>query len=132
MNPGIKQKWLIALRSGEYKQGKFSLKSVVNGEIRYCCLGVLCDIAVKEGVLNWKPDIATRSVSEDPNHKYYELEDAYVAQLLPPKVKEWAHLESASPVISDPENSIYHDLASANDSLNLSFNEIANEIEKYL
>lgn len=36
MNQEIKQKWVAALRSGEYKQIKNSL---TNGE-GYCCLGV--------------------------------------------------------------------------------------------
>ena len=34
----IKEKWLTALRSGEYKQGKYYLK---NDNNCYCCLGVL-------------------------------------------------------------------------------------------
>lgn len=38
------KKWIVALRSGEYKQGRDTL---VIGD-RYCCLGVLCDIAQKE------------------------------------------------------------------------------------
>lgn len=39
MNKKIKKEWLKALRSGEYKQGKYSLHK--NG--RFCCLGVLYD-----------------------------------------------------------------------------------------
>lgn len=35
-----KKKWIEALRSGNYKQGKFALKR----DNRYCCLGVLCNI----------------------------------------------------------------------------------------
>lgn len=35
------RKWLKALRSGEYKQGRDSL--LRRG--RYCCLGVACDVA---------------------------------------------------------------------------------------
>lgn len=51
MNPEIKEKWIAALRSGDYKQGKSYLaKKGVDGVIRYCCLGVLCEIAVEEGV----------------------------------------------------------------------------------
>jgi hypothetical protein len=34
-----KDKWLAALRSGEFKQGKTVL---VNENKEYCCLGVLC------------------------------------------------------------------------------------------
>ncbi len=41
MNKEIKQKWVEALRSGEYKQGKGTLRTNNN---LFCCLGVLCDI----------------------------------------------------------------------------------------
>ena len=44
MNQEIKTKWVVALRSGDYKQTKGKLKDA-NG---YCCLGVLCDISRKE------------------------------------------------------------------------------------
>lgn len=40
MNPELKQKWIEALRSGKYKQGKKRLRHAG----RYCCLGVLADI----------------------------------------------------------------------------------------
>lgn len=45
MNPEIKAKWLAALRSGEYKQGRGYLQ---NGKGEFCCLGVLCDLYRKE------------------------------------------------------------------------------------
>lgn len=44
MNKDIKERWIKALRSGEYKQGIYVLK---NGDT-YCCLGVLCDLYSKE------------------------------------------------------------------------------------
>lgn len=37
----LKQKWIKALRSGEYKQGIGRLKRVRDGVPEYCCLGVL-------------------------------------------------------------------------------------------
>jgi hypothetical protein len=40
MNTEIKEKWVVALRSGDYKQGKGRLRQDGN----YCCLGVLCDV----------------------------------------------------------------------------------------
>lgn len=40
-------KWVKALRSGEFKQGKSSLKNSLN---EYCCLGVLCEITKQN---NW-------------------------------------------------------------------------------
>ena len=50
MNPEVKSKWVTALRSGKYKQGTGQL-ALENGDgsTAFCCLGVLCDLAVKEG-----------------------------------------------------------------------------------
>lgn len=39
----IKDNWLKALKSGKYKQGFGKLTTIVNGEIRHCCIGVLGD-----------------------------------------------------------------------------------------
>lgn len=41
MNKQLVDKWVAALRSGEYKQGHGRLNK--NGN--FCCLGVLCDVA---------------------------------------------------------------------------------------
>lgn len=41
MDKELKTKWVAALRSGEYKQGRNRLKWAG----RYCCLGVLCEVA---------------------------------------------------------------------------------------
>ena len=38
-----KEKWLVALRSGDYKQGKSTLWDAIDNT--YCCLGVLCSCA---------------------------------------------------------------------------------------
>lgn len=38
----IKEKWIKALNSGEFKQGKYKLHD--EEEDVYCCLGVLCKI----------------------------------------------------------------------------------------
>lgn len=44
MNKTLKSKWLKALRSGRYKQGKRRLFGKYKEQNRYCCLGVLCKI----------------------------------------------------------------------------------------
>src|SRR3954466_4218538 len=50
LRPEVKEKWVAALRSGEYKQGRSYLHSQnPDGEDRFCCLGVLCELAVQEG-----------------------------------------------------------------------------------
>ena len=45
LKPEIKQKWIEALRSGQYQQITEGLHRVVNNCEGYCCLGVLCDIS---------------------------------------------------------------------------------------
>lgn len=45
----VRQLWVKALRSGEYKQGKSCLRTNDGGQ--YCCLGVLTDLAVKNKVI---------------------------------------------------------------------------------
>jgi hypothetical protein len=54
----IRDKWLAALRSGEYKQTTSVLRRTISGEPKYCCLGVLCEVA---GVP--REDIDTRGIS---------------------------------------------------------------------
>lgn len=43
IDPGLKAKWVAALRSEEYAQGKEMLKrfDIENDRYEYCCLGVL-------------------------------------------------------------------------------------------
>lgn len=42
MNAELKQKWIQALRSGSYEQGREYLRTELkSGENRFCCLGVL-------------------------------------------------------------------------------------------
>ena len=54
MDPEVKGKWVAALRSGEYEQGYEYLKTVEpNGDTKYCCLGVLCQLQGYE----WGPPI---------------------------------------------------------------------------
>lgn len=45
-----KQKWIEALRSGNYKQGTHRLYHKYTD--RYCCLGVLCDVLGFKKVTN--------------------------------------------------------------------------------
>jgi len=43
------KKWVKALRSGEYQQGKESLcREEISGDYEYCCLGVACDILTED------------------------------------------------------------------------------------
>lgn len=57
MNPQVKEKWVEALTNGTYKQAQGALQhdgELVDGTlgVGYCCLGVLCDLYVKENPKN--------------------------------------------------------------------------------
>ena len=97
------EKWLAALRSGDYQQGTGQLK---NGD-RYCCLGVACEIS---GLGAWEFD------------NYRCLSDVHSGSL--PKEVQRA-LGLASDVGWVGEKS----LVSLNDIEKLTFNQIADLIE---
>lgn len=45
LNKWAKRKWVRALRSGEYKQGKYRLVAVKGDSFSHCCLGVfVCEM----------------------------------------------------------------------------------------
>lgn len=83
MNKEIKDKWVAALRSGEYKQTKGKLRD----DSGFCCLGVLCDLVRKEGmeapsVEGWQTDW------ED----FFKAADK--EEVLPDGVREWAGMRT--------------------------------------
>lgn len=46
--------WIAALRSGKYQQGRAALKRENEFNFAsFCCLGVLCDLAAKDGGEQW-------------------------------------------------------------------------------
>lgn len=92
------KKWVEALRSGNYKQGKGALR-VTQGrklspsEDRFCCLGVACDLAEREGVMldvgfTPLPHDGVWDVSYDGDH----LE-------LPEAVQDWLGIHESNPLI---------------------------------
>jgi hypothetical protein len=106
MKPEIKQKWLEALRSGEYRQGISALRS---HDDRYCCLGVLCDLHSKETGDKWEGEV----------NREYLYHDSTVYP--PATVVEWVggHLPGVT-------------LACMNDLCRTSFAKIADWIEENL
>lgn len=128
MNERIKARWLSELRSGRYKQGK----EFLNKDEKLCCLGVLCEIAVDEGVI-------TRQVRTSGVVAY----DQSVTGVLPEKVSKWAGLPDNNPWIEFPvlpdEQYITQrpngrdsgPISNANDG-GLTFMQIADEIESQL
>jgi hypothetical protein len=122
MDPTIKARWTTALRSGEYKQGEGTL---AHGG-RYCCLGVLCELAVEAGVIPKPTQVAPGTPY------YYGVGDEEKRGELPESVAVWAGLLIApdkpqgDPLIGDQTAAAWNDEEGAD------FNKIADLIDTHL
>lgn len=109
MRTELAREWAEALESGDYEQGKTVLAQVTNEGKKYCCLGVLCELAIKHGI---ELDV-TR---EQDNILYDER-----IGVLPPSVLYWADIDS-----EDGDVKLGDEFASElNDKMNFTFTEIA-------
>lgn len=105
MNKEIKEKWLDALRSGEYEKGKYALRRAD----KYCCLGVLCDLYIKEH------DGARWATGVGLGNDVYYLQG--FSNMLPHAVVNWAGLDSSAPVVKDRPLSMENDSSDTFDSV---------------
>ena len=118
MKEEIKKRWVEALRSGDYNQGKNALRAeTITGVDRFCCLGILCDLHSKDTGIKWE------ETKEFTGNKPYIDETGK----LPNDVMLWAGLEKPFPHTEGDE----YTLAYRNDN-GTTFHEIANAIEKGL
>lgn len=107
-------KWLEALRSGEYEQGKFCLRSETN---KFCCLGVLCDVVGKETGTVWEFSPSQNS------HRFTSS-----AATLPNEIGEYIGLAKYDPLGDCDSDALV--LMKMNDCGEHTFPEIADHIEK--
>lgn len=132
MKQEVADLWTEALRSGDYQQATGTLVDIDyrNGEIvGHCCLGVLCDLAVKADVeVYCVGPMEHRGEYDptDPEDVYwtgvtYDSSDA----LLPKSVMNWAGMSTSDGSWEDGPDS----LASLNDN-GLTFHKIARLIEE--
>jgi len=127
MNQEIKKKWVDALRSGKYKQGKGTLRF----NDKYCCLGVLTDLYIKSNNREWT-DKHSRVDDNSDYYNVYEFEGTL--SVLSESVKNWAGLKSNCPSVDykcGNPLSTRKLLVELNDQ-DTSFVEIANIIDKQL
>lgn len=123
MNARIKARWLKALRSGKYRQGTGHLKkTTITGEARHCCLGVLCELAMRSKVI--APSVA----AHDGISRIHQFDGN--TGFLPLSVIEWAGLTDYDPDVSTKQG-LATCLSHLNDS-GKSFKQIANIIEQQL
>lgn len=77
----VKVRFLAALRSGDFEQGKGALRR----DNKYCCLGVLCELSPVE------------PYREEENSRYYFDGDS---SALPSSVQQWALVDPAGDMAS--------------------------------
>jgi hypothetical protein len=110
MDEKIKEEWIKRLRSGNYEQGI----GFLNKDDKYCCLGVLCEIAVEEGILE--------KIKYDNAFSY----DGYMGNL-PVKVDKWCRFSQNKKFYVGDDS---YEIIDLNDTKKLSFLEIADVLEK--
>ena len=106
MKEAIADKWVEALRSGEFEQTAGVL--AISTRTAHCCLGVLCEVAIKNGL---ELSVAVPKLG-------HSTEFDGCAVFLPDHVAEWAGLMRKGESV----------LSSMNDA-GKTFAEIADRIE---
>lgn len=124
MTPAMRS-WIDALRSGEYRQGQYTLRQIdrQNSEHTeaYCCLGVLCDLHSREDLNgSWSP------LGDDGcayKYQIYGSNDMLLASTtstLPFEVAQWAEIDQTFETT----------LVNLNDNRGMDFDDIADIIEQ--
>lgn len=136
MNREVMEKWVAALRSGEYTQGTGDLRLAnEDGSLSYCCLGVLCELHRKEHNADgsgyhyqWESLPSRLCGSHRPVGAYANHTDN-----LPHSVRQWAGISEADPRIHFDSDEPYagdHGITYLNDDCGMPFDQIADLIEK--
>lgn len=116
-----RDKWITALRSGEFTQGQAALRS---RDAEYCCLGVACELASRDGVISpWTTETGYDGEAMTPSSKvmhWLGLADDCGETRKP-------HLAGA---YSDGEPKEVGALTELNDSGDWTFEQIADLIEQ--
>lgn len=98
MNETVKTAWCARLRSGTVKQGKGALRV---GDA-FCCLGVLCELAVEAGVVPPPAHVAGTTW-------LYGVDDDANDMVLPGAVADWAGLNDTNPCVGNWKLADYND-----------------------
>lgn len=103
----VMEQWVKALESGEYPQAKNTLHRLVpyageadplmddeSKSVGFCCLGVLCDLAAKAGIVKAE-EYGDPAISANGRAVSYNGAESF----LPKEVKDWAGLDSTNPYV---------------------------------
>jgi len=114
MKKKVMKQWTKLLRSGKFKQGSGNL--LHRG--KHCCLGVLCELALVEGVCDFE-------YNQTYNSNRYDQQSG----TLPLSVREWSGMKSDIGYLKTLGGE-FPSLAALNDEGGRTFRQLANIIEK--
>ena len=143
INPEVKKKWVEALRSGKFEQGRSRLVGIsskpkdIVGEAKsdkcYCCLGVLCEVYAED----------TKMTGKQKNEFIHEV-STNEAPALTPGFSKWLGLGKVSKreggyftfnpnlTVEIDEEKESESIAELNDDYEFTFQDLATLIEEQL
>ena len=118
MKKSVAQKWIAALRSKRWKQGKGALKCKKNnGETTHCCLGVLCELYQQEQRQKGKKPMKTALIAPEDSSllssdvpkkakvtQFIAHDDDGEEGVLPEPVRKWAGMETTEGNFADGDD----------------------------
>lgn len=127
MKPEIKELWLKALRSGDYKKGRTQLRNIADNS--FCCLGVLCDLYDNS---KWVMHEGTKDYAYQLKPNPPGGEDYRQTAGLSSEVIDWSGVNSGLGYFQEPEkDDITFSLAGINDNPDSQgFEEVIKTIEE--
>lgn len=140
LKPAIKERWTAALRSGRYPQGRLNLR---NADDTWCCYGVLCDLAIEDGISSPWTAVSSGSLVvayvtdhsvKLPSYEVFTwaLEEDDFAEALPSRgIPVNLSPEEVESTRLDYRRGYSFDLATLNDA-GISFDRIATLIDEQL
>lgn len=144
MKVEIAERLVEALRSGEYVQGRNKLTGYDRGIKKFCCLGVLCDLAVNDNVISvWNGDYSDFWTNDHggPSRYVYGISEKNISSGFIPQVQEMINWLGLNEDLDEFEGNIFIEiphtfrgqeeipLSELNDTFELTFDQIADLIE---
>lgn len=118
VNQQAMKDWVAKLRSGEYEQGRGYLATI---DGKFCCLGVLCEVAINSGLNIEKKDVG--------GVYSYGNERGEDDVALPASVYEWAGFNLTQGREIYIQGEAQETLTAMNDFGDRDFDDIADVIE---
>lgn len=119
MNADIAKRWAAELRSGAFKQGTQNLKYEDCDSTYHCCLGVLCELYMRETGEKLQEAVEPIEDRGEPSRYACHIFNVEYDEFPPDDVTGWAEIDDKSCIR----------LTEMNDDQGASFAQIADYIE---